>query len=308
MEMEPEAEGLKEFETDLRALWIASYPKSGNTWVRLFLSSYAFNKPADINSQSAVPYIRKYVYDSVAGDEIDHKDIRVFALLKQAALWKQLQEIKVRPLVMKTHDIAAEINGIPLFQPNLSMGAIYLVRDPRDVVISLSKHMGSTIDDTIAGMQEPSMVLTDENMAPNFISSWDLNVNSWIKNTDVRNCHILKYEELYDNPRDNFRRILEVVLDGHEIDEERFEQALRSTGIKELQTQEEHSGFSEASKHGKFFEGGGGYGKWKTILTPEQVFKIESVFADTMEELGYELSLVDNNVIDLNKEIKNGTR
>ena len=290
MEMEKEENGLHEFEPDLRAMWVASYPKSGNTWTRLFLSSYAFDKPADINGVSAVPYIRKEYYDAVAGGELDYKDVRSFAILKAAALWRQLQELKVRPLVMKTHDIAAEINGVPLYQPNMTMGSIYLVRDPRDVVISLAKHMGDGIDDAIVGMQREAMVLTDPNMAPNFISRWDVHVQSWTKNLDVHNCHLLKYEEMIDNPELAFRRILEVILDGEKINKRRFKQALRSTGIKKLQTQEEHSGFSEASKHGKFFEGGGGYGKWKSILTERQVKDIESAFGDTMKELGYELS------------------
>jgi len=179
-------------------------------------------------------------------------------------------------------------NGVELLPMALTNSIIYIVRDPRDIVISLSKHMGLTIDEAINSMGNKYQVLSDKDRGKmaDFISSWNAHVNAFLS-CDTHNTLLVKYEELKADPIKIFRKILQ--HSGILVDEEKLKIAIELTEISNLQKLEKDKGFTEASPKldSGFFGGGGKSGKWKDELTPMQIRRIERSCGSMMKRLGY---------------------
>ena len=273
--------------------FLASYPKSGNTWLRTFLEAY-FLGEIELNQMiCSVP-------DDVdarhlPGDGSDPKkypvDIQMLTRpMAMLRLVNQYNESKIEglPLFVKTHAINMIANGIELLPMSLTKSIVYIVRDPRDIVISLAKHMGLTINEAINSMDDKYQVLSDKDRGKmaDFISGWNDHVKAYL-NCDTHNTLLVKYEELKADPVRIFRKILEHA--GVDVNEEKIKIAVELTEIGKLQNLEKEKGFTEASPKtdGGFFGGGGKSGEWKDKLTPMQVRGIEKSCGSMMKRLGY---------------------
>lgn len=210
-------------------MYIASYPKSGNTWARLLFLAYT-KGDIDINNID-IPF-------------------------------------------EKVHDIATEIG---------EGKAIYIIRDPRDVAISLARHTGNDIDTAIQNMNSPYAILSTEGVVSSKVSSWGINVATWLIRPDTL---LVKYEDMLEDTHREFKRMLEFMEIDYE--EQKTEQAISATQLEELRKQERDNGFIESSDHSTFFGEGGT--SWTKVLNDKQVWEIESVYADLMQDLGYVLS------------------
>jgi hypothetical protein len=137
-----------------KIIWIASFPKSGSTLVRMFLNAYVTGFPLDINAQYqfACRDQQHRWYQHVAGKALEDCDPAELLYLRPSALMHYIQVIFPREACLKTHCAAVDMDGIPLIPPRLTKQAVYLVRDPRDVAISYASHAGATIDKTIEKM------------------------------------------------------------------------------------------------------------------------------------------------------------
>jgi aryl sulfotransferase len=200
-----------------------------------------------------------------------------------------------RDVCLKTHHANVDIDGIPLIPPRLTKQAVYLVRDPRDVAVSYTRHSGGTIDKTIAVMANNNHAPSRGNGLVDYCLSWSSHVHSWM------NCKfpvkMVRYEEMITDKHDAFRKIM-IGLGYRDVDEERLQFAIDQTSLANLRRLEEKEGFRE-SKHDTFFgqpdassDDVERIGQWKDILTTEQVEKIESDHGKIMVKLGYDLSLV----------------
>lgn len=274
---------------DRKIWWIASYPKSGNTWVRMFLNAYMTGFPLDINSsfQYALGDNHLSFFQACYCRPANQLTATEQVFLRPAALMIALHMSAAKHLCLKTHHAKVKVDDIPLIPPKISAGSVYIVRDPRDVAISMADHMGESIDYAIESMGEKQYI-TEHKVTGlmHVLTTWSLHVETWTdKNKDVP-VKIIRYEDMLERPEYEFVHILEA-LGITDIDEEKFEFALEQTEFKNLRKTEEEKGFRELGLGDKFFRVGKS-GQWKTVLTPEQIDKIETDHGVIMEKFGYE--------------------
>ena len=180
-------------------IWIASYPKSGNTWVRSFLTNYLSNEDDFSFNQLALikKFPRKELFEEL---KIKYQDFNEIA-----SNWIKIQKFinsKQDVSYLKTHNAMAKVNNFKFTDSQNTKGFIYLVRDPRDVILSYSSHLGKTIEETLTMMKnDKTFEMLDINSKEkmSIIGSWSSNYNSW-KNCSVAKGLIIKYEDLVKNP------------------------------------------------------------------------------------------------------------
>lgn len=274
-------------------VWLASYPKSGNTWVRLFLEAYFLG---EINLNEMVVSVAD---DNAArhtiGSDWDPRDLpvdlqqltRPMGLLRLVLAYRQDKIVGV-PLFVKTHNAHMIVNGIEQLPECLTKSVIYIVRDPRDVLLSYAKHMGQETDEAIKSMLDVYRVLEakDAMKIADFISSWSRNVQGYMQ-ADTHNVKIFKYEEMRKEPIKAFSEILEHA--GVHPDRERIKRALDMCAISKMQEKEKEEGFLESSPKNNdgFFSGGGKIGNWHDKLSMIQLRKLERGCESMMRQLGY---------------------
>ena len=283
-------------------IWIASYPKSGNTWVRAFITSLIFKKEKgtsfkdfiNINIYPRRTHLKNYT------DEFNNIEV-------VCKFWLQTQKDinrnnKVR--FLKTHHATCKIKGNNFTDTENTLGRIYVVRDPRNVISSYKHHFSlKSFDEAYNVITNKSQLIGNhelnkavnphtDNKVCTFISSWAHHYNSWKINWG--NNLLIKYENLVLDPEKEFRKIkiyLESIIKT-KIDEEKFKQAIEDNSFKNLKDLEDKKGFAEsaydysAKKKLKFFNLGP-KNNWKKNLEPEISKKIEREFKQEMIELDY---------------------
>ena len=275
---------------DRKIWWLASYPKSGNTWVRMFLNAYTTGFPLEINS--AFQFVMGDIYPEgmqmLCPRPLSTLNTAQQYMYHTGMLLNLLLYGPSRDVCLKTHNAKCRVEDIPTIPPAISRGAIYVIRDPRDVVVSVSHHFDLTIDKAIEFMNNKKQGAQhkDTNLV-HILLTWSLNVLTWTeKNKDVP-VTIIRYEDLLDDPETNFRKILEN-FGIKKVREERFKFALEESTFERLRGYEDKHGFREKAHGEKFFRVGK-KGQWKDILTEEQVQKIEEDHGEIMEKHGYKL-------------------
>ncbi len=270
-------------------VWIASYPKSGNTWIRAFLHNYIRQgaAPYDINAltdltAADVNAERYHRYDPRPASQYSIADVQRMRRLVQ----RDLTALDKTLVFVKTHNARLQVEGAPLITPEVTAGAIYILRDPRDVAASYSAHLGRSIDDTIARMADPEAATggTDAKVYERH-SSWSMNVQSWTHPPDTK-THVLQYEALVAAPEAAFAKLIGWL--GQPPPPGRLKQAIRFSAIAELRAQEAAKGFKErvAESTAPFF-GPARPGGWRTVLSPAQQARIERDHGPTMARFGY---------------------
>ena len=268
-------------------IWLASYPKSGNTWVRAFLHNLLTNaqEPVDINSlhhftlSEGSPRLYK---------RFDPRPLTSLSEREVMALRPKVHEFMTQAsqdsVFVKTHHFLGEIDGMPLISMDRTAGAIYIVRNPLDVVVSSANHFGVGIDQTIEELghigtgDKPS----DRNARQHY-GSWSLNVSSWTQNA-VPALHVVRYEDMQDQPFETFTgmaRFLDL-----SPPRERLERAISNSSFGALKAQEEEHGFIERTEHTRFFREGRA-AAWRAALSEQQVTRIVSDHREEMERFGY---------------------
>jgi hypothetical protein len=256
--------------------WIASFPKSGNTWLRMLCEAYMTGR-ANINAEHGLvtaDNIEPY-YQSVSPYALSDLDPKVVLHLKGAAL------LYVRSHMVKTHCANSLVDGIRQIPDLYTRSAVYLMRDPRDVAISYSYLLGESIDKTIEMMNNKNLVILSKNNVPQFMGTWTMHVQSWTRaNFPVL---VVRYEDLLEDTENEFTSVLEFW--GREIDTERLNKAIEMASFENLKQQEQKSGFRENMGKGDFFREG--RSTWKEVLTKEQADQIVSDHGEMMSQHGY---------------------
>jgi hypothetical protein len=264
-------------------IWIVSYPKSGNTWVRLFLKKYFELTNQSVNA-GAFPDI-----DHLKRLNIDYK--KFINITKNWDLLQTELNLKHKTNYLKTHNALCTIGNSKFTNKEQTVGGIYLIRDPRDVVISYAHHLNKTHEETLEMMINPYTVenpkIDGEEIVKTLMGRWSDHLNSW-KSYKDRKILFIKYENLVDDTYNQFLKILNYLseIDNIKIDNEKLEKSIEETSFKKLSENEKKFGFKEATVHGSFFRKGV-VGDWKKNLDPNIAKKLEETFFKEMKELGY---------------------
>jgi len=271
-----------------RIWWIASYPKSGSTWMRMFINSYVTGFP--INLVSAWQYVtgdlQPQMYQVTSVQPVTELEDPDPIYYRPAVLMNHLYMSASQDLTLKTHHAKLEVDGIPLIPPKLSKGALYIIRDPRDVVSSFADHMGQSIDETVDALSRNDQIIHKKNCnLYHFLASWSTHVDSWtVHNKDIP-TQVVRYEDLLTDPEKYFTLSMKALgLDPS--DKARFKFALEQSQFSNLKKLEEDNGFREKGKGEKFFRNGKS-GEWRNTLTMEQAKKITDNHSYAMERWNY---------------------
>ena len=260
--------------------WLASYPKSGNTWVRMLLAAYK-SGALDINANSNVTQYDcdNYTWNSLSPVPLSHVNAETAVFLRPAVLLHLLYSRKSRPTIIKTHNARMRAAGVELIPPELTAGAVYLVRDPRDVVSSFARHLGKTVDEAITSMaEEYNKLVLPEVAIASWLTTWSHHARTWMKE-DVT---VVRYEDLKTHTEEQFIRILHGLR--LKVNLPRVRKAIRLCNIEALKRQEQKAGFIEKGVQDKFFGQGKG---WREELTEKQARRIEEDHGEMMRELRY---------------------
>lgn len=269
-------------------IWIASYPKSGNTWTRAFLhnlfrdpkTSFNINDMTLLTANEAANANYREL-DTRPWQEWTNEDVARMRPTAQA----NLAASRPHTIFAKTHLAVLQVRGQPTINMQVTAGAIYLIRNPLDVVISFADHQGLTIDQQIELLNLKNYETPNaETLVNEPMGSWSQHVESWTAQPNP-GLHVMRYEDMLINPVKSFGSLVKFLrLDAPRA---RIERAVKNSSFKVLRRQEEMHGFHERTVAQKNFFRSGKTGEWKDVLTEEQVAKICAVHRDQMARFGY---------------------
>jgi aryl sulfotransferase len=273
---------------------IASYPKSGNTWVRAFLTSvWRDGSDVKLNQLMVASASGRRFMDAVIG--ISSAEFGADELGRLRPAIYDFASRRVRPgkrLFLKMHDaLIPPSQHIPApISPESIDRIIYLIRDPRDVAPSLARHLGVSIDDAITFMADPGKTLSEYPWRPGdhvvqLISSWAEHVRSWACCPAGPPVCVIRFEDMVADPEATFAAMAKFL--NLTLPAERICLAVAATKMSVLQQKEAAFGFREkpGGMHRFFHEGRPE--SWRAALTPTQVSTIEANHAEMMQKFGY---------------------
>jgi hypothetical protein len=278
--------------------WIASYPKSGNTWLRALLSSYYYSDDGFFN-QKLLEKIGQFP-EKIHFTNFNYNPKVVIDTSK---FWIKAQEIinKDKKLkFFKTHNVLGAINGNKFTNVKNTIGCIYIVRDPRNVITSLQNHYEMNVDDALQFMMSEKKFIHDyhkENDYSDFqlISSWEKNYKSWFDQSSFP-VKIIKYEDLHNETFNVFKNLIKFIdkttNNKNDFDKKKAKNSVQSSSFDKLRNIEKTDGFLESvfskndSKKIPFFHLGP-KNDWKKILDEKYQKKLNSIFNSHLKELNY---------------------
>ena len=274
-------------------VWIASYPKSGNTWIRSIITSILYTSDGKFNFDlikkiDQFEILRNFKF---LKKNIDHfKQLHKMNVVSQ--YWLEAQKEltnKNKILFLKTHSANYEYENLFFANNETTKGCIYVVRDPRDIIVSYSKFLGISVEEVvkIIALKENKIYGPNKKVGV-FLTRWDYHVASWTRINKPK--LILKYEDMLLNPRQSIKQITKFLAEdlniNFSIDEDKINNIILSTSFSKLKENEKELGFFESSKNSVFFRSGQ-KNQWKEILTKKQLLFIEENFKQYMAMYEY---------------------
>jgi len=281
-------------------IWLASYPKSGNTMVRSLLSAYLFTDDGNFNFQALknislfpdITFFEKLGVDVSKDEEVVKNYIRAQEEINK--------KNKKAITFLKTHSTLHEINNHKFTNYQNTYGVIYIVRDPRNVVVSYANHNQITIEQAANSLKSFRVLggLKDSNIAADrgftHVGSWSSHYNVWKEFKKTNRYLLIKYEDLIADTKGTFLKILNFIYilgnAKHVVDQDKLNNVIKTTSFEALQKLETTTFFDEAkkidNKYITFFK----YGpknNWKQTLPSKISQNLEVEFKTEMKELGY---------------------
>tara|TARA_A100001388_G_scaffold83749_1_gene60419 strand:+ start:173 stop:1024 length:852 start_codon:yes stop_codon:yes gene_type:complete len=280
-------------------IWLASYPKSGNTYVRAFLSAYYFSNNGQFDF-SQISNIDQFPHEKFFNQKVNNFD-------EASKLWVPIQkkinqDKKIR--FFKTHSFLGNYKGNEFTSPETSLGAIYIIRDPRNVFTSIKNHYSLDNEKALKMITDKTRSLMSNNgshASLTYISSWAENYLSWFRNNKFRRLFI-KYEDLIENRYETFRDLIvftNTLMNNVEgVNKLKLQKAIETTNFNILKKKEMSETFDGSdssfknwrkfhSENKNLFFNLGPENDWKKILEKEFAEKIETNFEKEMKELKY---------------------
>ncbi|NIJ43301.1 hypothetical protein FHS78_003614 [Parvibaculum indicum] len=269
-------------------IWLASYPKSGNTWMRTFLHNLLMNTDEPVSLDELTRFCISEVTSThyrrrlqKPWDQVTLEDV----MRVRSAVQADFTFASPDSVFVKTHNYMGDWLGLPLINLNVTAGAIYMVRNPLDVVLSARDHFDRPIDETIEIMNsaDGGVAKTDHHV-PERYNTWSANVESWTKHASPQ-LLVLRYEDMVEKPNEAFGKVANFL--GLNPPQERLDRAIANSSFDKLKRLEEEEGFVERPKHAKAFFRKGQTGQWREELTEDQVRRIISDHRTQMKRFGY---------------------
>ncbi len=273
-------------------VWLVSYPKSGNTWFRMFLANYITKArhPLSLEEIESAPIASDSIgFEEVIGmnpfeltpDEVELYRPDMYRILSQIS--ENSGEVNYK----KAHDAyTLNINGEPLFPEEVSRCAIYFVRNPLDVCVSYANHSAGEVDNKVRFLLDEKSFIAGNKTGQlrQKLLSWKSHIKSWQSQTQIP-MQIARYEDMLRDPFSAFGSILTFL--GLDYNEECLGRAISNSDFKRLQQMEQEKGFNEKMQLCKSFFWKGKIGNYRDYLSEEQIARIMEYNYDTMKEFGY---------------------
>lgn len=271
-------------------IWLASYPKSGNTWCRALISNLLNETTVNINelqtdgiaSARASFENTTLINSAMLGyDEIDmmRPDVYIYQ-----------SESSDKLLYIKVHDAyTLNTKNKPIFPVNASKGVVYIVRNPLDVAISYAAHNNSSIDKAIELLNDSSHCMSVKTTGVNNqfrqkLLNWSEHVNSWLTQTEIP-ILLIRYEDLHTKPKETVAQLAKFC--GLKADTASVSKSILNSDFKNLRSQEQQLSFREKPQNMKNFFRKGIIGSWQNELTAAQIETITNMHRPMMQQLGY---------------------
>ena len=265
-------------------IWLASFQKSGNTWMRAFLANYLAPKDRRLSINQLNEFttgdLRADFFDQAAGGQFRGETVEDSIRIRPA-VQRLIARSKPGHHFVKTHSQIATIGDTPLINPEVTAAAIYIMRNPFDVVPSFARHSGVTIDQMIDAMVDPNGVFRSADGIYEVIGRWDEHIESWLEAPGLPKIQV-RYEDMIADTMAEMTRVLEFLRIPVKPGE--LKRAIRASSFSELRKQERQQGFSERPANMEAFFVTGTKGGWREALTPAQVARIQYEFQDALEK------------------------
>ena len=273
-------------------VWIASYPKSGNTWIRSLISSYYFSKDSfNLSDLKKIPNfsVSDFINDSLLlqnGVDVAKQWLNV---------QRKINKNYKKTLFFKTHNACVAINKNLFTDSDNTAGCIYVVRDPRNIITSYKNFEKKTYEEILNHMKNKEAFLFSEKKTGfksfEFIGSWADNYNSWFHNKLGIPICLIKYEDLVKDTLGEFRKIIDFIanvqnIKNYSCNNEKAERGVGDSSFENLSKMEQDGGFKEARYDQKFFNMGE-KNNWQKLLPVSIKENIEKSFYSEMKELNY---------------------
>ena len=284
-------------------IWLSSYPKSGNTLLRSMISTYFFTQDGNFNFKT-LNKINQFpdfkLFKNYGINTSDHIEIvKNYINVQRQINTKDKNSIRF----IKTHSGLRNINGYPFTDLNNSLGAIYIVRDPRSVAKSYANHNQMSLERasdrmledkaTLGGLKNP---INEADKILTHMGSWSSNYESWKVFKKYNRYLLVKYEDMIKNKERTFVTIIKFIHKLADlkftIDGDKLKNILQTTSFEYMQKAEKNFGFEESVKTKKDSEKNTFFKYGPNINTPESLpaeikNKLEVSLKKEMEELGY---------------------
>lgn len=266
-----------------RIIWLASFPKSGNTWLRSFLAQYFMpeGKAPDINSlkQFTTADVRQDFFDRAAGRRFEAADFDDWLRTRVKAV-RLIAASKTGHHFVKTHCQVQRIGPIDVIDPAVTAAAIHVIRNPFDVAPSYARHLAISVDEAIDKMLSPQALNATETRIFEIVGRWDDHAASW-QGAKGLPLHAMRYEDMKADTERAFRGLLSFLQ--APVKDGQLRRAIRATSFEALRKQEDTQGFVEKPAGMDRFFAKGQAGAWREDLTPAQVARLREGFLPALE-------------------------
>lgn len=274
-------------------VWLASYPKSGNTWMRVLLAHYQGDgeEALDLTTpeRGGISSHRPHFDELLGIPSSDLTDDEVEVL--RPDVFRALAAEADDPVLVKVHDAhQATPAGAPLFPPEVTRAAVYLVRDPRDVAVSAAFHAGhGDLDRSIRRLGSPEHGIggAPRRQLRQRLGSWSDHVRSWTGAVLPVPVVVVRYEDLVADTAGQLERVVDALGGRADAHAERLARAVARSSFDRLRAAEDEHGFRERTRRQQRFFRSGTVGDWRNHLTDAQAARVVADHGAVMAELGY---------------------